>query len=229
MRMRLNRMILTAVVLVSTAASARAASYKIEALKEAPPADLAGPIKDALNPEGYRVLQGSKPFADFWLRKSVPASGAPGSPKGAVLFPIFSEGELLGALRFHVEGGDYRGQPIIEGVYTLRYGLQPVNGAHLGVSTYRDYALLIQADKDSAVTDLPQQKLEDESAEAAESSHPAVLMLLAAPSPSAGAPKLVHDEEKDLWGAIVPLSLDVKGGAPATLDVQLIVVGQAMD
>ena len=72
-------------------------------------------------------------------------------PKGAVLFPVLAEGELLGALRFPGEGHDYRDQTIAKGVYTLRYGFQPVNGDHLGVSTYRDYALLVPAAKDKAL------------------------------------------------------------------------------
>ena len=39
---------------------------------------------------------------------------------------------------------------------------------------------------------------------------------------------MAHDQEKDLWGAVIPLSLDVKGASgPITLPVQLIVVGAA--
>ena len=79
-------------------------------------------------------------YAEFWLRKTIPASGKPTGPRGAVLYPILAEGELLGALRFPGEGHDYRDQTIAQGVYTLRYGLQPVNGDHLGVSPFRDYA-----------------------------------------------------------------------------------------
>ena len=120
-------------------------------------------------------------YAEFWLRKAVPATEKPAGPEGAVLFPVLAEGELLGALRFPGEGHDYRDQTIAKGVYTLRYGLQPVNGDHLGVSTYRDYALLVPAAKDKTVADLPQKRLEEQSAESAGTSHPAVLMLLAAP------------------------------------------------
>ena len=69
---------------------------------------------------------------------------------------------MLGALRFPGEGHDYRDQTIAKGVYTLRYGLQPVNGDHLGVSTYRDYALLVPAAKDSGVKDLAVKKLNEQ-------------------------------------------------------------------
>jgi hypothetical protein len=112
-------------------------------------------------------------------------------------------------------------------VYTLRYGLQPVNGDHLGVSPYRDYALLLPAAKDVAPAAVAKKPLEERSAESAGTSHPATLMLLTAPA-GGSAPLMVHDAEKDAWGAVMPLSLGVKGSAvPTTLNVQLVVVGVA--
>ncbi|HEX8203220.1 MAG TPA: hypothetical protein VF590_22275, partial [Isosphaeraceae bacterium] len=118
-------------------------SYKVEVLKEGPPAALAAGIKGTLATSGYRVLDDQgKPYADLWFRAAVPASGAPAGAKGAVLFPVLAEGELLGALRFPGDGFDYRDQPIAGGVYTMRYGLEPINGDHLGVSPFRDFALL---------------------------------------------------------------------------------------
>jgi hypothetical protein len=205
-------------------------TYKLEVLKEAAPSALPAAIKSTLLDEGFRVVSSAgKPVADFWLRKATPATAKPSGPKGPVCFPVLSEGELLGALRFPADGHDYRDQPIPAGVYTLRYGLQPVNGDHLGVSTFRDFALLIAATKDNAPADLPQKKLEDQSAEAAGSSHPAVLMLVPAPA-DAKSGVMVHDDTKDTWGAVVPLVLQVKGEeAPASLPVQLVLVGVAMN
>ena len=41
---------------------------------------------------------------------------------------------------------------------------------------------------------------------------------------------MVHDEEKNTWGAVVPLNLAVKGeSSPVTLPIQLILVGMAMN
>jgi len=226
--MRWNRWVMMVVALAPM--GLRAQEYKLEVLKEGPPAALSSTVKGALGAQGYRVIdEGGKSYAEFWLRKAVPASGKPAGPQGAVLFPILAEGELLGALRYPGEGHDYRDQTIAAGVYTLRYGLQPVNGDHLGVSTYRDYALLLPANKDSALTPLAKKKLEGDSAEAAGTSHPAVLMLLAPPEPaSQGEPALVHDQEQDTWGAVVSLGLDVKGASdPVALPVQVIVIGVA--
>jgi hypothetical protein len=227
--MRPLRFISLVVALLPTVV--RAQEYKVEALKEAPPAALSGAVKGVLESQGYRVVDDQgKPYAEFWLRKAIPASSKPAGPKGAVQFPFLDEGELLGALRFPGEGHDYRDQTIAKGVYTLRYGLQPQNGDHLGVSEFRDYMLLVPAAKDKELANLAQKKLEGQSAESAGTSHPAVLLLLSAPGSASGAgPSLIHNEEKATWGVVIPLSLAVQGGGPATQPVQLILIGAAMN
>jgi hypothetical protein len=229
-RMRPLRVIPLLVALLPTVV--RAQEYKVEVLREAPPAALSPAVKGVLEGQGYRVVDDQgKPYAEFWLRKAIPASSKPARPQGAIQFPFLEEGELLGALRFPGEGHDYRDQTIAKGVYTLRYGLQPVNGDHLGVSEYRDYALLLPAAKDKDLAHLAQKKLEDQSAESAGSSHPAVLMLLSAPeSVAKSGPSMARNEEKDTWGAVIPLSLSVKEeSGPVTQPVQLILIGVAMN
>lgn len=206
-------------------------SYKIEPSSDSPPPALADAIKATLEPKGFRIADGSgKALATVWLRKAIPASAKPGEPKGAILFPFLAEGELLGAIQYAAEGRDYRDQSIAPGIYTLRYGVQPMNGDHLGVSTYRDYVLLSPSAKDKDAAALKQKDLEKRSAEVAGSNHPSVLMLLKAPGDSA-TPKaaMVNDQEKNLWGAVLPISVAVKGeAAPAKSAVQLVVVGIAM-
>src|SRR5690606_8836893 len=106
-------------------------------------------IAVTLEAKGYRISEeGGGPLAEIWLRKAIPASEKPAGAKGAIQFPFLAQGELLGAARLLDEAGDYRDQVIEKGVYTIRYGLLPVNGDHLGVSPFRDYALLLPADKD---------------------------------------------------------------------------------
>jgi hypothetical protein len=228
--MRCDRVILLAVALLPTTVLAQE-SYKIEVLKQGPPAALAGAIKEVIGAQGYRIVDDQgKSYAELWLRKAVPATAKPAGPVGAVLFPFLAEGELFGVLRFPGEGHDYRDQTIAGGVYTLRYGLQPVNGDHLGVSTYRDYALLVPAAKDQSVANLPQKRLEEQSAESAGTNHPAVLMFLVAPEGANSEPSMAHDEALNTWGAVVPLTLEVKGeSGSVTLPIQLILVGMAMN
>jgi hypothetical protein len=204
------------------------ASMKVEVLNEVPPKALGAAICNVLNAHGYRIRDESgHPFMDIWLRKGIPSSAKPAGAKGTIQFPFLVEGELLGACQFAAELHDYRDQEIPKGLYTLRYGLQPVNGDHLGVSPFRDYALLLPAAKDTSLDLPPRKQLEERSAEAAGTSHPAVLMLLSSPSEELKkAPLMVHDSDKNTWSATLPLELVVKGqGGSLAYPVRLVVVG----
>lgn len=217
------------IALLGLPASSLAESYKIEALKEAPPAAIADEVRTALATDGYRVVDDKgKPYAEIWLRKSTPATSKPAGIQGQIQFPFLSEGTVVGALRFPGEGHDYRDQTIAKGVYTLRYGLQPVNGAHLGVSPYRDYLLLLPAARDKSLAEIKAKPLEEKSAESAGTSHPAVLLLMTAPDGAGEAPAVHHDQEKNTWGAVIPLKVGVKGSdSPTTIPIQLVIVGAA--
>ena len=227
--MRLNSLALIVCFLVTGSAKAQD-SYKVETIEKAAPASLSPEIRGSLDKKGYKILDASgKPFGEIWLRKEIPASTKPAGPKGPIQYPFLADGEILGALEFLAEGHDYRDQPIAKGTYVMRYGLQPVNGDHLGVSVFRDYTLLLPASKDRELKRPARKALEERSAEAAGTSHPAVFLLV---TPSAGdakaAPKMVQDNEKNLWSVVVPLDLKPQGeAAGVVLPVQIVVAGVA--
>jgi hypothetical protein len=226
----MRRILLSVFFCMQAATVLAQGTYKVSPLKQAPPEAAAAGIRGVLNDEGFRIQDDKgQTLADIWLRKTIPASGKPSGPQGAVLFPFLADGELIGLLQFASEGHDYRDQAIAKGLYTMRYGLQPVNGDHLGVSTYRDYSLLLPAAKDKK-TDLPARKqLEQHSAESAGTSHPAVLLLQGASTDaSKTTPSMVHDNEKNTWSVAIPLKVLVKGEAePIVQPVLLVVVGAA--
>jgi len=204
-------------------------SLKVQAVKQDPPSSLGPEIRRGLEGQAYRLQdEQGRDFARIWLRQATPGSEKPGGPKGAIQFPFFADGEILGVLEFAKEGHDYRDQPIAKGVYTMRYGLQPVNGDHLGVSTYRDYILLLPAAKDQSLAATTRKQLEERSAEAAGTSHPAAFLLLMAPAGAKPDPAMHHDADKQTWGVILPLRLQLKGnGEPLVYPVQLVIVGAA--
>src|SRR4051794_34670876 len=105
MRIGMSLKYLAVLVLGMAAPAAAQESYKIEPSKEAPPAGLAASVKETLETHGYRVLDPEgKPYVELWLRKGTPASAKPSGSKGAILYPILAEGELIGALRYVAEG-----------------------------------------------------------------------------------------------------------------------------
>jgi hypothetical protein len=205
-------------------------SIRVESLKQGPPGAVAAEIRETLGTQGFRLMDShGRPFADIWLRKGIPAGSKPEGPKGGIQFPCLADGELVGVLQFAAEGHDYREQTIAKGVYTMRYGLQPANGDHLGVSAYRDYVLLLPSTKDKVLAAPQRRTLVETSAESAGTVHPAAFLLLAAPADAAkSGSAVIHDEEKNTWGVVLPLNLRVKeSGEAAGLSVLLIVVGVA--
>ena len=215
---------------VGTTAGFAQESIKVAVLKQSPPESIAAPVRSSLIDQAYRVQDDQgRTIVDIWIRKGIPASEKPAEPKGAILFPFLADGEFVGVLQFATEGHDYRDQPIAKGVYTMRYGLQPVNGDHLGVSTYRDYSLVLPAAKDRSLALPPRKQLEERSAESAGTSHPAVFLLLAAPpDASKSGASVIHDAEKNTWSVVLPLSLQVKGeGEAVPFPVRLVVIGAA--
>jgi hypothetical protein len=225
------RTIILAFVLCTQAVAGSAQEgFKVSVLKQAPPGSVAAPVRELLSDQGFRIQdEKGQTLADIWLRKAIPGSEKPSGAKGAVLLPFLADGELLGLLQFVSEGHDYRDQTIAKGLYTMRYGLQPVNGDHLGVSVFRDYSLLLPAAKDQTPAVPARKQLEERSAQSAGTSHPAVLLLQGASAEaSKTVPSMVRDAEKNTWSVVLPLSVVVKGeGEPIVQPVLLVVVGAA--
>jgi hypothetical protein len=114
-------------------------------LTDKPPADLAAGVASRLTPAA-KVTVGAA-TVDIWLVQSVERTGdGPG-------WSNVESGTLVGAMRVSGEFKEIRGKVVKPGVYSLRYGLQPQNGDHLGISAFRDFLLLSPAaiDKDPKV------------------------------------------------------------------------------
>lgn len=206
-----------------------AVDYRVEPLNEPAPTDaIAASIADGLAKTGVRVIRGSATsFCDIWLRKEleIPAEF---KPTNEVLYP-FQPGQLIGVARYSRKGSDFRDQDIPSGVFTLRYAQQPVDGAHVGTSPTRDFLLLIEAKKDESPAVMEYKSLAKQSAEAAGSSHPALLAMQKVVTEAKEFPAIRHDEERDWW--IVAMQAQVKAGSspPRPLTLELVVVGVAAE
>ncbi|MFM7318643.1 MAG: hypothetical protein ACKO5E_16990 [bacterium] len=179
---------------------------------------LAGSAMEVLDDAGMPMLK-------VWLAKELAGSAKPAGPKGTILFPYLSEGQLMGVVQVISQVGDYRDQPVAPGIYTLRYGLQPVNGDHLGASSYRDFACLVPAKIDRKPEVLAKKALEKSSAEAAGTSHPAIMMFLP-PKDDAKPGDIVRDDENDRTSLVLPFAVN-GGGAKTEVKIQWVVQGRA--
>lgn len=205
---------------------AAAQDYRVEPLAEAPPEQVAAGVRETLAQDGVRIVGSEGPLLDLWLRSPLPLvaekSRAPG-----VAYPALEEGTLAGVLRVHRRHGDYRKQQIPPGVYTLRYARHPVNGAHMGVSAYRDFLLLLQASDDSDPAVLPYGVVVALSSKASGTGHPSTWGLVEPEDDPETMPGLVHWGDEGLWMLYVKVSARSSGGSSHELSLVLVVAGHA--
>lgn len=190
-----------------------AQDYKIVAGATPPPAEIAAPVRALLAPGSLNVTGPSGPYCEIWLRSSIPAAAQPTTALG-VAYGQLIDGEIFGAIHFDVPVIDLRNQNIQPGTYVLRYGLQPVDGNHQGVSDYRDFVLLTPPDQDTSVANLADNDMYALSRKASRVGHPSVWSLVPADSAPAALPGVSHDTNEDFW--IIYFKATV-GSSPITM------------
>jgi hypothetical protein len=206
---------------------ALAQEYKAEKLDSPPPADALSPeIAAQLQPAGFKVVKGeARTLCEIWLAKEIAAS-PDAKLSSEVNYPL-TPGQLVGVARYPRKATDFRDQEIPSGVYTLRYSLQPVDGAHVGTSPTRDFLALLPADKDRDPALLDYKALTTASKETTGTAHPGILSLQKAAD--AGEPLSVREDAEKEW-TIVRFNAKVKqGDAAKDLPVELVVVGVAAE
>jgi len=175
-------------------------------------------VRGTLEAKGQRVLgTDGKPVAEVWFRKDIPTGSA--AVDGAN-FASIPQGTLVGVINFPSQGGDYRGQGIKPGYYTLRYGLILTDGNHLGVSPARDFLLAcpVSDDKDPNATPKPEDVIKLSKA-ASGTTHPSVWCMVP-PTAKSGLPRAIKDGSEHV---ILETVLTTKSGA---MPIGLILVGK---
>jgi hypothetical protein len=212
--------VITATVL-ALAGSALAQGYKVEALNEAPPQELSAVIRAELSATGLRVSGPAGAICDLWFRKAVPLRATPSTALG-VSYPQLTEGTLIGAMRLPNLTKDYRRQQIKAGVYTLRYGINPQNGDHMGVAPQRDFLMAAAAAADQNPATLTLDQTFTLGKTATGTAHASVWSLNSAESNPKSLPAVFHLDDGDLW--LVEFQVATSG---APLKMALVVVGVA--
>lgn len=188
--------------------------------KAQPPEGAAPAISQKLAPDGVRVAVGKTVTLDFWWVAALPLK-AGGT---AASWADVEEGSLVGAVRIPADFRDMRGRVIKAGVYTLRYGIQPQNGDHLGVSPFRDFLLLspVAADQDPAprghdgTIELSKQSIGG--------SHPGVWSI--DPPVAGAAPLSLHKTELGHDAVIMEVPVVRDGKPSGSLKFGLVLIGK---
>jgi len=108
------------------------------------PTEIAAPVAAKVAPGGVRATVNGTTIT-FWWVADLPGASWTDVP----------EGTLIGAVKLSADVRDIRGHVMKAGVYTLRYGIQPSNDDHIGVSPFRSFLLVSPAavDTDPAARD----------------------------------------------------------------------------
>jgi hypothetical protein len=184
------------------------------------PSELKAPLSEQLKAGGLRASVDGNTL-DFWWSTGIPLTGT-----GSAAWSFVPEGALVGAVKIAGAFRDIRGRVIKPGVYTLRYGLQPENGDHLGVSPYRQFLLISPAADDSD----PGPQGHDGTVELAKGSiggsHPGVWSI-DPPAAAASQPLLsIHKTDLGHQAVIVEVPAARDGKPAGSLKFGIVLVGK---
>ena len=207
------------IFLVITCAAASAQTPAVSSHNDAVPAELADAIKTQLASGGQRADIGGKVF-DFWWVKALPLRG--GSPE--IGWSAVEEGTIVGAVKLGAPYTEMRGRTIKQGVYTLRYGIQPADGNHLGASPNPEFLLLSPAAADTSSAALGHDGVIKVSKLTIGLSHPAVWGL--DPPVASDAPLSLKKNEAGMTAVVFQVPVARDGKEAGTLKFGLVLVGQ---
>ena len=199
-------------------AGERVEGYRVEAIGPAADSSVAESIRAALSPSGIRVLDGGgSTICEIWLRQEISASAEEVS---GAFFSKIGEGTFVGLVHFPKNAGDFRGQGLTAGWYTMRYAMILQDGNHLGVSPSRDFLLFSRVSEDSDPSQaLTINELYQKSRAAAGTGHPSSWSL-AFPTEEKGLPRVVTNHEEHV---ILEMQLPTTGAPTA---VGMIIIGK---
>lgn len=186
------------------------------ALAAPPPAELSAGIKGELQKSGFKVAAGDITLDLWWVNAVKLTAEGDG-------WDNVDSGTLVGAVRITGNFKEIRGKPVKAGVYTLRYGLQPQNGDHLGISPFREFLVLSPAavDQDPKTTGFDGAVAL--SKQTIGTSHPAGLSL--DPPVATETPLSVYSNEQGHKGVVFEVPRSVGGKPAGALRFGLILIG----
>ena len=188
-RMKKSWLLVAVALWVQFSDYSRAADLSLKVIDKEPPKQIADSIRNSLQPKAVQLLNGDSPAFEFWFGSEIPCKSKPGPADKAL--DAIAETTLLGAVAVGVGQRDYKDNDIAAGVYTIRFGLQPQDGDHLGTAEFPYFAVLIPAANDTKPDGITTFKaMAKASSKGTASEHPVVLSLRPTSSADGDAPKL---------------------------------------
>ncbi len=178
---------------------------------------LAPAIAAVLQQSAIKAIVGGATLDIWWAQAIALTAEGPG-------WSSVESGTLVGAMRVSGPYKEIRGKVIAPGVYTLRYGLQPQNGDHLGISTFREFLVVSPAAVDTDPKVLGFDGVVALSKQVIGTSHPAG-MSMDPPEDAPGALLSTYKNEAGHDGIVFEVPRSLNGTPAGTVKFGLIVSG----
>lgn len=180
--MRISLPLLLAALLAFPASFAAAgedsSDYSLEVADQPVPEEIADPIAELITPKVYRITGPDGLMYEFWFAKEIEMTEWSSIP--FQLLDGIKPVSILGAAVVHGEERcwDFREDPIDPGAYTMRMGVQPQDGDHMGTAPTNTFAILVYADRDQKVEHfMDHEHMVDVSREGTIAEHPPILYM----------------------------------------------------
>jgi hypothetical protein len=220
------RTVVVATFLVAVAlAPAAEPKLTVKVEDQEPPKDLSDAVRALLDNKAMSVFDDNKLLCTVWACKSLESKATAEEAKAGLKYANLEETTVVGAVKFPEQWIDYRKQKIKPGVYTLRLGLQPMDGDHQGTAPFNDFLLLSPADKDKKPEVVEPKEMHELSAKSVGRKHPGIMLLFPNKKPT-DAPA-IETKPKEHWTLNFQIPATA-AGEKANLGFSLVVVGVTM-
>lgn len=211
------------VALATSPAADTKPAVKVE--DAAPPKELSEAVRGLLDGKSLTVTGDTgKVICVVWPVKSLDSKATPEQAKAGLKYSHVEESTVVGAVKFPADFVDYRKQKIKAGVYTMRLGIQPMDGDHMGTAPYSEFCLLCPADADKKPDLLEPKELHELSSKSTTRKHPGMMLLF--PNKTPPESPVVDAKPKEHW--VLSYRVPVKSPDKSALGFSLVVIGQTM-
>jgi hypothetical protein len=207
-------------VVVAAAASGQS-GYKAESAGPCALPDVSDAMKATLQPEGVRIADAKGVLCEIWLRKIIPQKAGSADAQ----YSTVDNGTFAGIIHYPARAGDYRGQALKPGIYTMRFQAMPADGNHMGCAPSADFVLLALAgtDKDPNAV-VGYEELVRISLKGSGTSHPIPLYLTI---PEGAATATFRSADEHHWAVEVKTKAQPSGGAEIDFPVAIVLIGKS--
>ncbi len=203
--------------------AAAAPPLRVKVEKTDPPSELSPAVRGVLFDQALLVHDNHGqlvctiwPVQNLTLKDGVKASGG-------AKYSHLEESTVLGAIRFANDWRDYRKQKIRAGVYVLRFGLQPMDGDHMGTAPFSEFALLCPAKEDTKPDLIDVETLHQLSAKSTTRKHPGMMLLFPIKEPPETPTAEVKPKDHVVVNYAIPATI---GNTKTAMGVSVVVIGE---